>query len=171
MAQRFPNCEIFAFDPTPKAIAYAEAYDKSIFPHFSFYSYGLSDNKDKVKLYLPKNLNYVSGSKIENDEVNAANVIKVQMHTLRYLMSMLQHISIDLLKMDIEGSEFKVLLQILDERIEIGQICVEFHNRFFKDRDEQLNLILGKLRERGWILIHISDRMEEFTSIHAHVLL
>ena len=170
LAERFPNCEIYAFDPTPKAIAYVEAYDKSVFPHFDFYQYGLSDNEDKTVFYLPKNPDYVSGSEIENGGVDTGHKIEVQMHFLGYLMKMLNHTSVDLLKMDIEGSEFKVLPQILDTGIAIGQICVELHNRFFDDGDERLRLILERMQNSGYRMIKVSEQMEEFTFIHTDVL-
>ena len=164
-AERFPNCRIYAFDPTPKAIAYVDSYDKSTFPNFKFYPIGLSDNEEKTLFYLPKNPDYVSGSEIENAGVNKENAIEVQMHSLSFLMNMLNHTFIDLLKMDIEGSEFKVLPQILEQKLPIGQICVEFHNRFFDDGDNRLNNLLEQMKNHGYILVHISDNCEEFTFI------
>lgn len=168
-AKKFPNCEIYAFDPTPKAIAYVDTYDKSVFSHFQFYPFGLSNSEEKTKFYLPKNPDYVSGSEIENLGVSIENAIEVQMHSLGYLMNMLNHISIDLVKMDIEGSEFKVLPQILEQNIEIGQICVEFHNRFFDDGDAKLSVLLEQMKNYGYLLIHVSDNCEEFTFIQKHI--
>jgi hypothetical protein len=34
---------------------------------------------------------------------------------------------IDLLKMDIEGFEYEIIDQFLDQRIPVRQLCVEFH--------------------------------------------
>lgn len=45
-------------------------------------------------------------------------------------MSDLHHQQIDLLKLDIEGSEYRVLDEILESQIPIHQIVVEFHDRF-----------------------------------------
>lgn len=39
--------------------------------------------------------------------------------------------AIDVLKMDVEVSEYGVLKNIMHERILPMQICVEFHNSFF----------------------------------------
>lgn len=164
-AETYTNCEIYAFDPTPKAIDYVEDYDKSIFHKFEFYPFGLSDGNFKTKFFLPKNKEHVSGSEIVNPSVDKSDVIEVQMHTLQYIMDRLGHSEIHLLKMDIEGSEFAAVSQFLNGGARIHQICVEVHNRFYADGDKRLDEMLKTLREKGYELVNISVTKEELTFI------
>jgi len=45
-------------------------------------------------------------------------------------MRELGHVSIDLLKMDIEGAEYDVLADMISQRIPVKQLLVEFHHRW-----------------------------------------
>lgn len=63
-------------------------------------------------------------------EQNKKMPIEVDVKKLSTLMQENSHTHIDLLKMDIEGSEYAVLDNILKEKIDIKQICVEVHHRF-----------------------------------------
>lgn len=167
LAEKYKNVEIYAFDPTPKAVAFVEKYEKNIFTKFEFFPIGLSDKDFITNFYLPKNPQYVSGSEISNPNVDSDNVIKVQMHTLKYIMDMLGHKSIDLLKLDIEGSEFAAIPQILKTLPQgsIEEICVEVHNRFYSDGEERLKHTLDLLRKSGYSLAYISRTKEELTFI------
>ncbi len=52
-------------------------------------------------------------------------------------MKKLGHKQIDLLKMDIEGSEFMALPDILNSKIIFDQLCIETHPRIFPDSVEK----------------------------------
>ena len=43
-------------------------------------------------------------------------------------MKDLGHTSLDVIKMDIEGAEYEVLDTIIEDKIDIGVLCVEFHH-------------------------------------------
>jgi FkbM family methyltransferase len=77
--------------------------------------------------------------------------------SLDRLMRLNGHSRIDLLKMDIEGFEYGVLEQILRDRIPVGQICVELHQRphFAVPKFKKVEAIL-RLRQRGFALVHQS---------------
>lgn len=160
------QAEIYAFDPTPRAIDFVknnDLYKRAEF-HFKNYALGGADGEDTF--YLPKNKNYVSGS-MERHEGVETQGIKIKKRKLKSIMNECGHSSIDLLKMDIEGSEFEVMENILDENVEFTQLCVEVHDRFLKDGDIKLKNILSKLSEAGYVLISASDRLEEFTFVKA----
>jgi FkbM family methyltransferase len=162
---QYKNCKIYAFDPTPKAIKYVEEYDKSSFGFFEFFPFGLSDKDEIVDFYLPLNVSYVSGSEVMNPGVDKNRVIKVQMHTLKYIMQMLDHTYIDILKLDIEGSEFTAVPQLLEECQNIEQICVEAHHRFYADGDIRLHDMICLLKEYEYHLAEISESEEELLFI------
>lgn len=57
---------------------------------------------------------------------------------------MTEHSVIDILKMDIEGSEFDVMEQILTSGADIRQICLETHDYLYTDgsgREKLVHLI------------------------------
>lgn len=142
----------YAFDPTPKAIKYVENHELSGNPRFHFFPIGLSDKNGMEDFYLPVRTDYVSASVIKHKSVNKDHVIKVKMKTLRDIMKELGHQQIDILKMDIEGSEFKVVNDMMNpdlDNINIGLFCVETHERFFETR-ECLDNFYRILRNRGF---------------------
>ena len=61
---------------------------------------------------------------------------------------------VDLLKMDIEGFEWEVLDSILTQRLNVSQICVEFHpmhNLYWSGLQRYFKLI--KMRWKGYCLV------------------
>lgn len=157
------GAEVYGFDPTPKSIEYVKKNVKST--HFHFYDWGIS-NKDAVEnFYLPKNKDYVSGSKIARKELDETG-IPVQMFKLKTIMQKLNHSKIDLLKMDIEGSEFAVIPDILSDEIMPSQLCVEVHKRFLGGSGGGGNIIkklVALLNEHGYYLVWVSDSFNELT--------
>lgn len=165
LANKYDQVEIYAFDPTPRAIKFMNDYDKKKISRFKFFEFGLSDVDGVQKFFLPKNRNYVSGSAKCNSTVNENDYINVQMYTLKKILELLGHNHIDLLKMDIEGSEFTVLPQLLKDCISIEQICVELHDRLIENGDKERKVLLELLQESGYVLIYMSETGEELTFI------
>lgn len=143
------NVEIFAFDPTPKSIDWIR--NKGEIKNFHFYSFGLSNFDGKAKFHLPKNPEYVSGSAFLYDGVKSEAVL-VEMKKLSTIMSELKHKSVDILKMDIEGSEFDVIEDILREGVDFKQLCIEFHSRFFIDGTKKLKNIIKILNKNNYLI-------------------
>lgn len=145
---------VYAFDPTPRAIKFVE--NDKIFQHlnFHFFPYGLSDEDKKEKLYLPKRNDWVSGTVILHQYVDNENIVEVKMKTLRSIMQELGHDYIDILKMDIEGSEFKIVKDLMDPKLKpIGfKACLmETHERFFAPEErEYVDGLYSTMRENGF---------------------
>lgn len=126
---------IHLFDPTPKAIAFVKS--QNLPAAFSFHPFGLSDQNEKATFFLPRNDNHVSGSLLVHKNLDAGKAIEVELKKLSSVMTELQTSHIDVLKIDIEGSEYKVIQNMLREGVHPTQLCVEFHNDFF-DNGKQL---------------------------------
>lgn len=84
---------------------------------------------------------------------------------LSALVKELQIAPIDVLKMDIEGSEYDVLDDILPAGIFPGQIAVEFHHRFQEIGIQKTRRAHQSLVRHGYQLAHISPWAEEFLYI------
>lgn len=117
------NCHIFAFDPTPRSIKFVKENTKQN-KKYHFFNIGLWDKQDKLRFYVPQNLEHVSHSFLNLQKTD--DYIEVKVDRLSNLMKENGHERIDLLKLDIEGSEYKVIDSIVDENIYIGILCVEF---------------------------------------------
>ena len=69
---------------------------------------------------------------------------------------------IDVLKMDIEGSEYDVLDDILRAGIFPAQVAVEFHHRFEEMGIQKTRRAHQALERHGYRLVHLSPWAEEF---------
>ena len=92
----------------------------------------------------------------------APDAIQVQMKQLSTIMNELGHTDINLLKMDIEGSEYEVIRSLESSSIRPKQLLVEFHHRFPEIGPSKTLSAIQELREIGYQLFSVSDSGEEF---------
>lgn len=162
------NARVFGFDPTPKSIKWIS--DQQLPEKFQFYNFGISDKTGTSTFYFPNNPNFVSGSVVPQSNVNVQNGINVELKTLEDTAAFLGHKRIDVLKMDIEGSEYDVIENIVRTDIFIGQILVEFHDRFFENGTEKTIRVLDLLKEKGFVIFGISETFDEVSFINKDLL-
>ena len=159
------ECPVYAYDPTPKSKIFVERKKPSAL--FKYCDCGIADYDGKMKFYLPENEEYVSCTTYNRwgyDE-SKKKPIEVDVKKLSTLMQENNHTHIDLLKMDIEGSEYAVIDNILKEKIDIKQICVEVHHRFEGIGIAKTKELVRKLNENGYYIVAISDTKEEYTFV------
>ena len=160
---------IYAFDPTPKAIKYVEGHKLFAHPKFHFYQYGLSDKDEKEIFYLPKRNDWVSGSVILHRNVDDGNVVEAEMKTLRSIMQKLGHNHIDILKMDIEGSEFKVVKNLMNPELKAidFKVCLmETHERFFAPNERDCaDELYNTMRVNGLVDLYGTAKEPTFIRI------
>lgn len=90
---------------------------------------------------------------------------KAPCRTLSGICRDLGLLRIDVLKMDIEGSEYSVLQDLLKKGPFPIQIAVEFHHRFEEIGIQKSRLAHQALARHGYRLAHISPWAEEFLYI------
>jgi FkbM family methyltransferase len=88
--------------------------------------------------------------------------LKASCKKISSLVQELGHSRLDVLKIDVEGSEYSILEDVCLKGIHASQIAVEFHHRF-----EEVGLLATvrahqMLLRHGYQLAHISDWAEEF---------
>jgi len=162
------KCKLFAFDPTPKSINWLKKQDLP--PNFSFYEYGIGTKTECIDFYLPIDPDHVSGSATIQSNVSVEKSIKVQMNSFSDIIKEIKHDHIDVLKMDIEGSEYAVLEDIIKSDVVIDQILVEFHDRFFKDGIEKSKEIVNTLRKNGYEIFAQSYDLDEISFVRIGAL-
>lgn len=154
--KKYNQSKVFAFDPTPVSIKWIN--NQQLPDNFLFFPVGLSDKNGMEKMFFPKTYSVSYGTfdwdKENNDE------IMVEMTTIDRIAEEHGHTYIDILKMDIEGSEFAVLNGLDLNKIQFGQILVEFHERFLENGNILLEQTLAHLKSNGYECFAISDDFE-----------
>jgi FkbM family methyltransferase len=159
------GASVFAFDPTPVSIDWIG--NRKLPDRFHFHPYGISaSGTGEADFFLPANPRAVSGSLIKHREVDAAKSVKVMMKTFDDITRELGHNHVDVLKMDIEGSEYDVIDTILASPVTIDQILVEFHDRDFEQAEPRSGEAIRKLSGKGYLVYGCSGSYEEVSLIH-----
>jgi FkbM family methyltransferase len=118
------GCEVYAFDPTPRAISHA-ARSAANNPRFHFYPYGLWSADTELKFYASRNPQLVNHSAVNLQGTSSYFVAPCK--RISTIIKELGHDRIDLLKIDIEGSEYEVLDSLIEDDLRfIKVLCVEF---------------------------------------------
>lgn len=156
------NCTVHGFDPTPKSINWLKNAKPPL--NFIFHEYGIDTDNGLATFFLPKNPNYVSGTVLKTTNSNVES-ITVPMKNLATICQELGHTHIDVLKMDIEGSEYSVIPNILSSGIKIKQLLIEFHHRFFDDGFKKNTEIINLLNKAGYKIFAVSDSLMEISFI------
>lgn len=148
------GCHVYGLDPTPRAIAHVKevAGENS---KYHFLDIGLWDKEDTLKFFVPKNQDHVSHSLLNLQKTG--DHISVNVKRLSSLMKEFGHEKIDLLKIDIEGAEYKVINSIIEDDIDISVLCVEYDEFFCPLDGEYRSRIedsVSSLLKSGYSLVH-----------------
>ena len=86
--------------------------------------FGIWQENARLKFYAPQNNEHVSHSVLNLQKTS--DFFEAQCHTPSYIMNMLAHDHLDLVKLDIEGAEYAVLDCFIKDGIKPRVLCVEF---------------------------------------------
>ena len=165
LVKRF-ECSIDVFDPTPKSIAWFRNhnFNKSIVMH----EYGISNIDGHLEFMPPDNPAHVSHTVIQG--VYKTAPMRFAVSKLSTILDKLQISYIDILKLDIEGSEYGVVEDVIQSGIRPGQILVEYHHRFPGIRFESTKNSVEQLRHYCYLVYHVSASSQEISFINADLL-
>jgi FkbM family methyltransferase len=167
------GCRVHCFDPTPRAIAHVEALRRgaeseepvaingraehtyegvtpATMERLVFHPIGLWDRDETLRFYAPKRREHVSHSAVNLQ--GTQDYFEAQCRSPRSLMRELGQERIDLLKLDIEGAEHRVIDHLLDEGIHPKVLCIEFDYAARGKRRRQAVRRLWRLSEAGYRL-------------------
>lgn len=123
LLNRVPEARVTALDPTPRAVEVGEAAAAEL-PGFSFVALGLWDKDGDQVFHAPRNPDHVSHSLValqgESPGFSARCVC------WKTLLQELSLETVDLLKMDIEGAEYRVIADIVSSGPLPRVLCLEF---------------------------------------------
>ena len=83
-------------------------------------------------------------------------------------MKKLNHSSISLIKIDIEGTEYQVIDHMIENGIFPQQVLVEYHHRFDHKDKKMTQRSLTNLRNKGYKIFSISETGREIGLIRIH---
>lgn len=155
--------QVYAFDPSAEVVD--DMKNQELPANLKYYPYGLSDTDGLKTFYLPS-----SGQDYSEYFApwTSSETVEMQVYRLPTLMDKFGHNHIDLLKMDIEGSEFVVLPDILKAGIKFDQLCIETHTRILPDSVNKMREIKQLLNMHGYVMV--SNGVTEQTYVYRDVM-
>lgn len=185
IANRY-NPFIYIFDPTERAAKHFEKvkndaekgiqtrlYKNYVYPtnrqtfqKIIFEKVGLWTRTDVLKFFVPAKQEHVSHSLVNLQQTQ--DYVEVPVRSLDEFMQLYGHKELDMLKIDIEGSEFEVIEDIIKKKIPIKYICLEYH-RLGEKPIEQIQTSINKLTDNGYICIAGNTRTMVFAFLRKDV--
>jgi FkbM family methyltransferase len=156
---------VHGFDPSPATVAWART--AALPSKFIFHPVGIAAHDGMLRLYPPPTTRTPHYSCINRSRAPEDQAVDVPVKRLATFARELGHDRVDLLKLDVDGSEYAVLPDILDSGIPIRQILVEFHHDFRTLRFAHTQQAVDQLRSRGYRIFDISHRAREFCFLKA----
>ena len=154
---------VHAFDPTPQSVAWVR---KQSVPHrFILHEFGLADFDGEVSFNPPENPDHISHTALDRPETEEQS-FRVPVKQLSTILAELGHTRIALMKMDIEGSEYRVIEFLGRTDIRPVQLLIEFHHRFQGVGLKETQRSLQQLRQMGYKLFSVSESGEEFGFVY-----
>jgi FkbM family methyltransferase len=153
---------VYAFDPTPKSFAWLET--QSLPPEFHHFPFGLSDHDGVLDFFQLPGQDMVSYTELNPgrySDIVAPTQLKVK--RLATICAEFSHGLIDVLKMDIEGSEYNVIPDLLNSNIAIHQILIEFHHHFQNVRVKNTIDAIKILNRHGYRIFSVSESGNEYS--------
>jgi FkbM family methyltransferase len=168
------NCQVYIFDPTPKAkkhfdnlvestkqnkkmpINSKDYYDcdSNTIKLLNFEEIGIWNKEDEIKFYSPKDPTHVSHSAVNLQKTEKYFTAKVS--RLSEIMKANGHQTLDLLKIDIEGAEYLVIDTIIEDKLKIKVICVEYdeaNNPLDKNYQTRIKESINKIINYGYKVV------------------
>lgn len=185
IANRY-NPFIFIFDPTERAEKHflkvkndaekgtqTPLYKNYIYPttpqtfqKITFEKVGLWVRTDVLKFFVPAKKEHVSHSLVNLQKTS--EYVEVPVRGLDDLMQQYGHQEIDMLKIDIEGSEFEVIEDLLNKKIPVKYICLEYH-RLGNKPIEKIQTSIDALINNNYICIYANRRTLVFSFLRKDI--
>lgn len=164
MIERF-GCRVDAFDPTP--ICGQWIASQTLPEKFVFHAIGLSAEDGEIPFKRPATDGHVSFSMAEG---SGEDVILCPARRFSTIARDLGHGAIDLLKMDIEGFEYRVI----DDMIATGplpvQWLIEFHHTMYGHKAKETQDAVAKIEAAGYVLFAVSNVGQEYSFVRKDAL-
>lgn len=138
---KFPNAEIVAFEPDPYVFSLLSGnINKFEFNNITLIKKGVWNKDGKVKFSGKGD----DSGKIVEPNLQNQNSFEIEVVSLRHFLQK----KVQLLKIDIEGAECEVLMDVSDLLYNVERIFIEYHSKI--NEEQKLNKILEILSNNGF---------------------
>jgi FkbM family methyltransferase len=161
LIERF-GMRVHGFDPTPMVADWLKS--QRLPDRFVFHPVGIGQRDETLWFSPPSDPNFVSHTIVEVKNARHPK-IPLNVRSLPSLMAELGHGQIDLVKLDVEGSEYGVIDSLVECDARPRQLLVEFHHRWASIGVEKTRAALATLRGMGYEVYAISDSGEEYSLV------
>lgn len=150
------GCTVHGFDPTPKSLGWVARNVSE--DRFVMHPWALGTEDGTLTLWMPDNPDHVSASLVSASNRSKGSFDAV-CKSLESVMEGLGHERVDVLKMDIEGSEYGVIEALCAGGAisRVGQLLVEFHHRMEGFTKAQTLAAIRRLRGEGFRIAWVSE--------------
>jgi FkbM family methyltransferase len=188
------NANIWIIDPTPKSVAHFEELksnvfsgkktpfaasetgfyevEKKDFEKITFQQVGIWSENKTIRFFSPPDPTHVSHSIVNLHKTDT--FFDAEVRKLNDLMAENKHKTIDLLKIDIEGAELEVIKSIVENKVSIGVICIEFdenaRHHIDKNYISRIENAINSLENIGFRVFAKEKENNNFSMIHESVL-
>ena len=168
MIEQF-GVEVHAFDPTPESIAWVAR--QQLPEKFQFHDYGIAAFDGMLNFYPPKKPGRMHFSQ-DRQKYNRPDQPPIPGQVLRLstILKRLGHSRIDVLKLDVEGTEFDCVPDLLQSGIEIGQLLIEVHYHHPTRSFGEGVRLLRQIEAAGFACFDISPRGLEFGFVNRRLI-
>lgn len=140
------GCKTILCDPTPRAIKHAKE-KMSRFGNVEIIEKGIWTSPGRTKFYLPKDLEHVSLSIVNLQ--NTSDFIELEVTTIPNLLAGFHSKDPSILKLDIEGAAYYVLLDLFEKGIYPQNVLVDLESSI---TTPELLRLLFKFKKLGYAL-------------------
>ena len=166
LIERF-GCTVHAFDPTPGSIDWVRG--QSLPREFVFHEFGLADFNGELTFYPPKkqgNTHFSQDRRRHNRDDSGA--VRGSVRRLDAIAEELGR-KVDILKMDVEGSEFDAIPDVLASDVRVRQLLVEIHYHHPERSFAEGWALVEMLQAAGYRCFAVSRRGLEFSFLRDDV--
>ncbi len=155
---------VHAFDPTPTSVQWVRS--QTLPSALIFHDIGLANYDGSLEFHAPRKSSSAHFSPVQRYLAPSGKIVTAPVRKLKTIMKELGHERIDILKIDIEGGEYDVIADIVNEGLPITQLLVEFHHSYETIPFKKTVDAVHALKRSGFGVFAISERTYEVSMIH-----
>ena len=151
------GAKVYGFDLTPVSLNWIAT--RNIPAEMEIFPIGIACVDGKQTFAMP------TKEERGNYSVKTRGDAGISCDVMRYnsILAMLKLHRVDILKLDVEGSEYDVIPEILDSPVRPIQLLVEFHHRVHNIHVNETLAAVGKIRQAGYFLFSVSSGGREMS--------
>jgi hypothetical protein len=126
------------------------------------HEYGIGGRDGTALLVPPDNPAHISHRVAGRGDENRP-AIELPIQRLSTVMRKLGHSRITLLKLDVEGAEYSVISDLLELKIDVAQLVLEFHHQLKGYGLRDTEAAISGLNRAGYRVFHVSQTGREYS--------